>query len=345
MAVFPSTLPCVTEFRLTPAGQRADADPPGYSQRRNRTRSGWALADVEWFFLQSELDTFEAFFKNAIHRGAAWFLMVLPITPEATGSPSQTCYSVVRFPDGYSSPVLHRQGYWRVRARIEIRDRFECALVYPIPGGTIAFSSGTGATALKPNESQVGDALILFVLTASGGSVAMDDAAGWEALGPFLDSSAGSVKCHVFFRYATLSDDVGYTVTNSAANSWAIASIHGVDDQRFPDTMIEDDDYKRRQVLDLGAVTKVASAHHLAFACGFMGLTSPGTAALAAPPAGYTQVGDTVSFVHGAVTRQAMYCYKTFIGDAIDDGAFADGSGTYGGGGTGSIVVVLRYVP
>jgi hypothetical protein len=131
MAVFPSSLPCVTEFRLTPAGQRADADPPGYSQRRNRTRSGWALADVEWFFLQSQLDTFEAFFKDDIYRGAAWFLMVLPITPEATGSPTQTCYSVVRFPEGYSMPVLHRQGYWRVRARIEIRDRFECALPPP----------------------------------------------------------------------------------------------------------------------------------------------------------------------------------------------------------------------
>jgi hypothetical protein len=128
MAVFPSSLPCVTEFRLTPAGQRADADPPGYSQRRNRTRSGWALADVEWFFLQSQLDTFEDFFRDDIYRGAAWFLMVLPITPEATGSPTQTCYSVVRFPEGYSTPVLHRQGYWRVRARIEIRDRFECAL-------------------------------------------------------------------------------------------------------------------------------------------------------------------------------------------------------------------------
>jgi hypothetical protein len=125
-AVYPSTLPGVSLFDMAAAGQRAQSPPPAHVAQRARTTSRWASARVAWVFDQAELDEFEPWFREDLHRGAAWFLMRLPLTPDS-GDPEAPCYSVCRFPAGYSTPFLVPGG-WRVEADLEIRDTAECAL-------------------------------------------------------------------------------------------------------------------------------------------------------------------------------------------------------------------------
>jgi hypothetical protein len=125
-AIFPSSLPWFTRFVLSPAGQRAATQPPKHFAQRSSTTSGWAKAEVGWVFFEEQRATFEDWFRVNAKRGAPWVLMKLPITP---GGIAGSCYSAVRFPNGYSKPLVVN-GLWRVSATVEIRERFECALPY-----------------------------------------------------------------------------------------------------------------------------------------------------------------------------------------------------------------------
>jgi hypothetical protein len=215
----------------------------------------------------------------------------------------------------------------------------------PVPGGTISFSSGVGTEPELPDGHIEGNGLVLFAVTGTGVTVTKGDADNWHLLatGAFSDSSAGVSSVRVYFSDS--SEDVSFTISHGDANSWAVASISGITDPRFPDAFVEDEDFKRRTSLNLGAVSKAAAGHQVAIALGFIGVTTPGDAALTAPPTGYTEL-DTVSYTVGAMRREAMYAYKLFEGDDIDDDSFTDpDGGSYGGGGFGSFVVVITYDP
>lgn len=140
--VFPPSLPSVSLFELSAAGQRAASPLPGYVQQRARTASAWAEGRVAWVFTEAERAVFEAWFRDDLLRGSAWALIKLPITPD-----SPPCYSAVRFPNGYATPILADE-FWRVDAEIEVRDRFECALEPPnrpvvwVPDGPWVMSNG-----------------------------------------------------------------------------------------------------------------------------------------------------------------------------------------------------------
>jgi hypothetical protein len=123
-AIFPSSLPWFTRFVLSPAGQRSATQPPKHFAQRSNTASGWAKAEVGWVFFEEQRATFEEWFRDNLKRGASWALMKLPITP---GGIAGSCYSAVRFPNGYTKALVIN-GLWRVSAEIVIRDRFECAV-------------------------------------------------------------------------------------------------------------------------------------------------------------------------------------------------------------------------
>jgi hypothetical protein len=342
-AVFPALLPGVSLFDMAAAGQRAQSPPPAHVAQRARTASRWAKARVAWVFEQAELDVFEAWFRSNLKRGSAWFLMRLPSTPDS-GDPDAPCYSVCRFPNGYTSPFLVPNG-WRVEADLEIRDTAECARV---AGGTIGFTSGDDSSPVLPDGAQAGDALLLYVLHRSGHSFAQDNAAAWPEAYNHLDSSANVLRLRCFTRIADgTADDYDTGFTSSDVAAWAMASIHGVNDSYFPDSLVEDRDYKRRSITDLGLVTKENSANHVALACAFLG-NAGGSGTFSSVPAGYTALGDVISFTFSqfamTVTAEMRFAYKLLVGQAEDGGEFEDAD-SLGSGGAGSVNTLVEYTP
>jgi hypothetical protein len=83
------------------------------------------MASVTWTFTDVEAQTFEAWFRDAITDGSAWFNMKLR-TPG--GESSKVC----RFTDIYQGPNIIGGNYWQYTAELELYDR---PIVLPPPWG------------------------------------------------------------------------------------------------------------------------------------------------------------------------------------------------------------------
>lgn len=84
-------------------------------QRRVYTSTPTAT-DVYWIFTDGQAQLFEAWFRDVINDGQAWFNMPL-LTP--IGSQDYVC----RFTDIYEGPTPEGGMYWRYSANLEMWER------------------------------------------------------------------------------------------------------------------------------------------------------------------------------------------------------------------------------
>lgn len=97
----------------------------GRARQRRRYMSTPTMASVTWTFTDVEAQAFEAWFRDAITDGSAWFNMKLR-TPG--GESSKVC----RFTDIYQGPNIIGGNYWQYTAELELYDR---AIMLPPPWG------------------------------------------------------------------------------------------------------------------------------------------------------------------------------------------------------------------
>jgi len=88
----------------------------GRTRQRRKYTSVPTEAGVSWVFSDAESQLFEAWFRDAITDGAAWFNMRMR-TPMGVGD------YVCRFKDIYDGPVLYALGYWKFTATLELWER------------------------------------------------------------------------------------------------------------------------------------------------------------------------------------------------------------------------------
>ncbi len=89
----------------------------GRARQRRQYTSTPTQASVTWMFTtDAQAQLFEAWYRDTISDGAAWFLMRLQ-TP--LGVESYKC----RFTDIYDGPVLVAPIYWRFSATLELWER------------------------------------------------------------------------------------------------------------------------------------------------------------------------------------------------------------------------------
>lgn len=89
----------------------------GRARQRRQYTSTPTQASVTWMFTtDAQAQLFEAWYRDIISDGAAWFLMRLQ-TPR--GVDSYKC----RFTDIYDGPILVAPIYWRFSATLELWER------------------------------------------------------------------------------------------------------------------------------------------------------------------------------------------------------------------------------
>lgn len=116
---FPSGLPCaLREGQSTQHVQpfrRSDMVSGRAVQRRKFTRVP-SVQQFSWIFNSSQAAAFEAWFRDALFDGAAWFNMDA-VTP--LGRTSLVC----RFVEMYEGPNIVGRNLWRIRASLEVWER------------------------------------------------------------------------------------------------------------------------------------------------------------------------------------------------------------------------------
>lgn len=88
----------------------------GRARQRRAYRSVPTETAVSWIFSDAEAQLFEAWFRDVLNDGQAWFNMPL-LTP--VGSRNYVC----RFTDIYEGPTPEGGMFWRYTARIELWER------------------------------------------------------------------------------------------------------------------------------------------------------------------------------------------------------------------------------
>lgn len=94
----------------------------GRSRQRRAYTSTPTQSGVQWIFTDGEAQAFEAWFRDVLTDGAAWFNMPL-MTP--IGKKLYVC----RFTDIYQGPMPEGGLYWRYSATLELWER-----PLPLPG-------------------------------------------------------------------------------------------------------------------------------------------------------------------------------------------------------------------
>jgi hypothetical protein len=346
-AVYPTELPGVSLLDVRAAGQRAGSPPPGHVAQRARTTSRWAVARVAWVFQQAELDAFELWFRVQLKRGARWFLMVLPLTPDS-GDPSAPCYSVCRFPAGYTTPFLVPDG-WRVEADLEIRDLAECALSPPIVAIDATVGYDAGAMTL-PDNAGTDSALILYVLHTLADPPTVDATWGVPVLDP--SDSSGSWRLAV---YCKTGGGAG-SLAGAGLLQWVIVAINGIDDADFP---YATQPPESNSSLDNGGsggvsvqeITYAPAADAYALHAAFIFAPDAGGAVLSGDPPGYTNLAaqsrpyDVPLFPTGTeqYNAQIRVAYKLLAGATAENpGDAAASPDVYASGGVGALIFGVR---
>lgn len=88
----------------------------GRSRQRRRFSSVPSMQQFQWLFNESECAAFEAWFRDAINDGVAWFNM-------DSRTPVGKVPLVCRFTDMYQGPELVGRDSWRISATLEIWER------------------------------------------------------------------------------------------------------------------------------------------------------------------------------------------------------------------------------
>jgi hypothetical protein len=335
--VYPAGLPRMQLWPTVPRERRAMSGGEGIKAApRARSRDRIADIDAQWFYKPAHMAVWAPWYEDTLLNGTRWFAINAP-------GPGGWMQRVCRYRTGTVRREALPGGHWRVTAQLEQRGRS----AMPVAPLTIGFTSGDDSSPVLPGATRAGAALLMYVLCRRGASFSQDNAAAWPLAYQHDDSSANVLRLRCFTRIADgTADDADTGFTSSDVAAWAMASISAPNDSYFPDNLVEDRDYKRRAVLDLGLVTKENSAPHVAFACAFSASTSSGGLGGGVPP-GYTQIGDLIAFDFSqfamTVTANMLFAYKLLVGQAEDGGEFDDGSGSFGSGGTGSVNTLVQY--
>ena len=85
----------------------------GRTRQRRKYTSVPSEAGVSWVFSDAQSQLFEAWFRDAITDGAAWFNMRMR-TPLGVGD------YVCRFKDIYDGPMLYALGFWKFTATLTV---------------------------------------------------------------------------------------------------------------------------------------------------------------------------------------------------------------------------------
>lgn len=88
----------------------------GRARQRRAYTSTPTATDVYWIFSDGQAQAFEAWFRDVLSDGAAWFNMPL-MTP--IGAKNYVC----RFTDIYEGPTPEGGMYWRYSANLELWER------------------------------------------------------------------------------------------------------------------------------------------------------------------------------------------------------------------------------
>lgn len=88
----------------------------GRARQRRRYLSTPTVASVSWLLTERQGQAFEAWFRDALSDGAAWFNMNLR-------TPNEEAPKVCRFTDIYEGPNLEGGNLWRYSAELELYQR------------------------------------------------------------------------------------------------------------------------------------------------------------------------------------------------------------------------------
>lgn len=117
-----------------PIGQRSDYDlshvspfartdmVSGRAKQRQTFTSVPTMVSVTWIFTPPEAMTFEAWFRDAIANGTAWFNCRLRSPLDGRDSPGTSMYEC-RFTDMYDGPRQTGAFEWTITAPLEIYER------------------------------------------------------------------------------------------------------------------------------------------------------------------------------------------------------------------------------
>lgn len=342
MSTWPASLPSVSEFVLAPVDQRGVTNlQPGLKRFRDRAGFGAQApgkARVRWVMEADQVDIFEAFNTDDIHRGAAWFYMRIPITPES-GDPEVTWYSVCRFATPPSEPLLGGTVF-SVTAEIDIRDRFE-GVVAVAPVGEFAFNSGEGYSPSIETDPVFGDQMFLVIAHRAIASAPVTPS-GWSDGGVANTSdSSSSIGLHVLSRVAQGTDadhDMDFTVAGDGGGpaEWAVINIPGRDYA----TAIASASVGN---INPPSVGMDSAGPHIALAIALI-VADAGGANVSALPAGYEQICIESMTVFTTFHADLGIGWKEITGTTVDPGVFGDGNGAYGSGGSCTMTIGIPLV-
>ena len=88
----------------------------GRARQRRRYISTPTVATVSWLLTDLQAQAFEAWFRDTLTDGAAWFNMNLR-------TPGGDAPKVCRFTDIYEGPDLEGGNFWRYSAQLELYER------------------------------------------------------------------------------------------------------------------------------------------------------------------------------------------------------------------------------
>ncbi|WP_024559572.1 hypothetical protein ACP26E_13955 [Franconibacter pulveris 601] len=114
----------------------------GRAKQRRRYISTPTVANVSWLLTDKQAQAFEAWFRDALMDGAAWFNMNLR-------TPGGESPKVCRFTDIYEGPDLEGGNFWRYSARLELSER---PLLPPGWGNFLSFITGSDIIDLALNR-------------------------------------------------------------------------------------------------------------------------------------------------------------------------------------------------
>lgn len=114
----------------------------GRARQRRRFTSTPTVASVSWLLNDTQAQAFEAWFRDAISDGAAWFNMDLR-------TPGGLMPKVCRFTDIYDGPAIEGGNYWRYTAELELWER---PLLPPGWGNFPEFITGSDIIDLAMNR-------------------------------------------------------------------------------------------------------------------------------------------------------------------------------------------------
>jgi len=116
---FPAGLPCaLREGHSTQHVQpfRRSEMVSGRAVQRRRFTSVPSVQRFAWIFTSSQAAAFEAWFRDALHDGAAWFNM-------ESRTPLGMVNLVCRFTEMYEGPEIVGRNSWKIQATLEVWER------------------------------------------------------------------------------------------------------------------------------------------------------------------------------------------------------------------------------